>query len=124
MTHSIQLQQLHHVLAEPNSQLDYVLIDRLWPRGVRKADLESIVHWYKDAAPSPELRKALHDGSLSDAKFRQAYARQLKDDAESLTPLLEKARTGTLCLVTATKNPDSSYLVVLRDALLSSLKAE
>ncbi|MCQ9617677.1 DUF488 family protein [Paenalcaligenes niemegkensis] len=123
MPYDIQLQQIHEVIQRQTKNVSYVLTDRLWPRGISKADLGTII-WYKDAGPAPALRKGLHDGSLSAEMFEQAYKKQLLETPETLEPLLKQARQGDLCLLTATHNPNTSYLVVLLDALLKKLEAK
>lgn len=116
MAHDIQLEQIHEAIHHPVKGVSYVLTDRLWPRGIRKDDLGSI-KWYKEAGPTPDLRKAFHDGSLSTEKFHQAYKKQLLESPEIIEPLLSTAKKGKLCLLTATHDAANSYLTVLRDVL-------
>ena len=62
-----------------------ILIDRLWPRGVRKADA-AIDEWAKDLAPSTALRKWFgHDPARWD-EFRRRYAREVRGHADELDP--------------------------------------
>lgn len=117
---TITLVQLKEVLHDPSIKGDYVLTDRLWPRGVRKTDMKHI-EWYKGASPSTELRKGFHAGDLSPKQFQLAYKKQLDADLESITPLVEKARNHDLHLVTATHDPDTSYLVVLKQAIIDAI---
>ena len=54
-----------------------ILVDRLWPRGVKK-EKASIDHWARELAPSDELRKRFHRDRDFD-RFREAYFRELND---------------------------------------------
>ena len=100
-----------------------VLADRLWPRGLRKTDLGNIL-WYRDASPDPALRKAFHDGSLKREAFFKQYRQQLQANPDGLIPLMTHARSGPLQLLTATHDPQSSYLNVLAQAIQDALQAE
>lgn len=91
------------------------LVDRLWPRGIKKADLE-MDEWAKDVAPSADLRRAWHHGDISDGAFRERYAVEL-DGNPALAELAEKARTGTVTLLVATRDVATSHAHVLADAI-------
>lgn len=95
-----------------------VLVDRLWPRGVRKADAH-FDEWCKEIAPSTELRKWY--GHVADRypEFARRYRAEL-DDAEhtdAVAHLRELAGRGTLTLLTATKQTDVSAAAVLGEVL-------
>ena len=78
---------------DPPAQSDgrRILVDRVWPRGIAKDDLQ-IDAWLKDLAPSTELRKWFgHDPAKWD-EFRKRYARELEQRSDELEELLEKAR--------------------------------
>lgn len=92
-----------------------ILVDRLWPRGVAKADLV-MDEWGKDVAPSAELRKAWHHGDIDDAEFRSRYAAEL-DGNPAVATLAEKASHGTLTLLIAAKDVERSHAHVLADAI-------
>jgi uncharacterized protein YeaO (DUF488 family) len=92
-----------------------VLVDRVWPRGLRKDDAR-YDEWVKDVAPSTELRKWYgHDPERFD-EFRRRYRAEL-DGSSSLEQLRELAGRGTLTLLTATKDPEASQAAVLRELL-------
>jgi len=92
------------------------LVDRLWPRGVKKEDLH-VEGWLKEVAPSTELRKWFgHDPAKWD-EFQERYRRELDDNAEAWQPLLGAARKGTLTLVYGAKDTEHNDAVVLRDVL-------
>lgn len=58
-----------------------VLVDRLWPRGVRKADLPHDA-WAKEITPSAELRTLYHRGEMPFAGFREGYVEELQEARE------------------------------------------
>jgi uncharacterized protein YeaO (DUF488 family) len=93
-----------------------VLVDRLWPRGLKKATAR-IDHWFKDIAPSTELRKWFgHDPERWD-EFRRRYATELKQHADQLAEIRELARRGPVTLVYAAKDEQHNDAVVLRTVL-------
>jgi uncharacterized protein YeaO (DUF488 family) len=101
--------------AEPVDGLR-VLIDRLWPRGIRKQDL-TYDAWWKDLAPSAELRKWFtHDPERWD-DFRRRYALELAERPEALAFLREALSHGTLTLLTASKHPRCNHALALMEII-------
>lgn len=92
-----------------------VLVDRLWPRGIKKEAL-ALDEWCKDVAPSNELRKWF---GHEPARFAEFKARYLKELAGSEVPrqLLDHAGDQNLTLVYSAKNPAYNQAVVLRQYL-------
>ncbi|PSJ59284.1 DUF488 domain-containing protein [Pseudaminobacter soli (ex Li et al. 2025)] len=104
---------------EPPSAEDgtRILVDRLWPRGVRKADA-AIDEWMKDIAPSTELRQWFgHDPEKWD-EFRRRYRAELARHGPELDRLREIARAGVLTLVYSAHDEAHNDAVVLREVLL------
>jgi len=93
-----------------------VLVDRLWPRGRSKAELQ-IDEWLKDLAPSDSLRRAFHGGELSWGEFRKAYLGELKPHREALRRLVQIARHGRLTLVFAVQDETHNNAVVVKQYL-------
>lgn len=93
-----------------------VLVDRIWPRGVSKAQA-SIAEWRKDVAPSDELRRAFHDGSLTWGEFRRRYLAELRACRESLRDLARRAREQRVTLVYASRDERHNNAVVLKQYL-------
>ncbi|KAB0266527.1 DUF488 domain-containing protein [Microvirga brassicacearum] len=94
-----------------------VLVDRLWPRGVKKEDA-AIEQWAKDLAPSTDLRKWFgHDPARWD-EFRKRYADELRRHPEEVGQLRDLARRGQVTLVYAARDELHNDAVVLRDFLL------
>ncbi len=94
-----------------------VLVDRLWPRGVKK-QTDAFDEWLPAVAPSPELRKWYrHDPGRFD-EFRRRYREELAEPArrEAVERLGELARAGVI-LLTATRDPALSQAAVLAELL-------
>jgi uncharacterized protein YeaO (DUF488 family) len=94
-----------------------VLVDRLWPRGVRKADA-AIDQWVKELSPSTELRKWFKHDPARWAEFRRRFAVELRRQAPQLNQLRDLARKGTITLVYSAHDELHNDAVVLRDVLL------
>lgn len=93
-----------------------VLVDRLWPRGVKKEDLK-IDRWANELAPSNAVRKEFcHDPEKWQA-FRKAYLAELQGHKEEIAELREIARNETLTLLYAAKDETLNNAVVLLDAI-------
>src|SRR5579864_2081967 len=89
-----------------------VLIDRLWPRGVKKTDA-AIDHWAKDIAPSTALRKWFgHDPALWQ-EFRDRYAAEVHEHREQMDKLRASARRGQVTLVYSAHDEIHNDAVVL-----------
>jgi uncharacterized protein YeaO (DUF488 family) len=95
-----------------------VLVDRLWPRGVRKDDAP-FDEWLRDVAPSTELRHWYEHVPERFAEFAARYRAELAEPAAAaaLDRLRALAAQGTLVLVTAVREVDLSHLAVLRTVL-------
>jgi len=68
-----------------------VLVDKLWPRGVKKTDL-AYDEWCKALTPSNELRKAFHSETIDFAAFSQAYREELAQHADEGMRLAARAK--------------------------------
>jgi uncharacterized protein YeaO (DUF488 family) len=91
-----------------------VLVDRVWPRGIRK-DAAGVDEWVKDVAPSTELRKWYGHVPEKFAQFEARYRDELATQAgqTALDHLRTLAKRDALTLVTATKDVDHSQAAVL-----------
>ena len=93
-----------------------VLVDRLWPRGISKEDLE-IDLWLKEIAPSDDLRKWFgHDPEKWD-EFKQRYFRELDDQPDVVKQLVDKVDQGRVTLVFAAKDEEFNNAVALKEFL-------
>lgn len=94
-----------------------ILVDRLWPRGVRKADA-AIDHWMKDVAPSTALRQWFWHDSARWVEFRRRYRKELKEHEKEIGELRGLARRGPITLVYAARDQAHNEAIVLRDFLI------
>lgn len=104
------------VYEEPAKSDGYrVLVDRLWPRGIKKEDAR-LDAWLKEVAPSNELRKWYGHREDRWEEFSKRYREELshKDKQEALDDLASRARTGSVTLLCGAKDPDHSNAEVLR----------
>ncbi|MFL7886662.1 DUF488 domain-containing protein [Enterobacter pseudoroggenkampii] len=93
-----------------------VLVDRLWPRGVKKTDL-AYDEWCKALTPSTELRKAFHSETIDFTAFSQAYREELAQHADEGVRLATLAHRQTVTLLFAAKNTEQNHALVLADWL-------
>lgn len=97
-----------------------VLVDRLWPRGVRK-DALPLDEWAKDAAPSSELRSWYGHDPAKFAEFCRRYTEELSQGAARAAldhlAALAAAGGGPVTLLTATRDVDHSQAAVLAQLL-------
>lgn len=95
-----------------------ILVDRLWPRGMRRGD-PRVGEWMKDAAPSTDLRKWYgHDPERFD-DFRARYEEELSTGGAQVAVFRIRglATQGTVTLLTATKDLDHSEVPILADVV-------
>jgi uncharacterized protein YeaO (DUF488 family) len=93
-----------------------VLVDRLWPRGLSKADLK-LDSWLKQIAPSDELRKWFgHDAHKWD-EFKRRYWAELESEPEALQELARRAVAGRVTLVYAASDRAHNNAVALQEYL-------
>lgn len=117
---TITLERVHDLLGDdgPGAGEHRVLVDRLWPRGVRK---ERLAHdeWDKDVAPSTALRKAFHGGELDFEEFAARYRRELEEGepAQALLDRAADAGASRIVLVYAAKDTEHNHAQVLQEVL-------
>jgi uncharacterized protein YeaO (DUF488 family) len=112
----IELRRVRDMVGESRPAPTY-LVDRLWPRGVRKDSLD-LDGWLKDVAPSTDLRRWFHQDRDRWAEFRERYRVELDDRAEAVAPLLGALRDGSVVLLYDAKDRDRNHAIVLREWLL------
>lgn len=103
---------------DPPSSIDgeRILVDRIWPRGVSRADAE-LADWAKDLAPSDELRKWFNHDEDRWNEFRRRYLGELKEHRDEARKIAEKAERKTVTLLFAAKDEEHNNAVVLRQYL-------
>jgi uncharacterized protein YeaO (DUF488 family) len=100
-----------------------ILVDRLWPRGVSKAEAK-LDEWIKEIAPSTELRTWFgHDPRRWD-EFRKRYRSELAERSETLKDLRRRAREGPITLVYSARDEIHNDAVVLRNVILDRAEKE
>ena len=104
---------------EPSASDDRtrILIDRLWPRGVKKVDA-AIDEWIKDIAPSTALRKWFGHDPARWQEFRSRYAVEVHKHPEQLNRLRALAKQGPITFVFSAHDEVHNDAAALRDFLL------
>lgn len=103
---------------EPPARTDgtRILVDRLWPRGVKKTDAK-IDEWMKDIAPSTELRKWFNHDPTRWQEFRNRYRAELDSHKDQLDRLRSLAREGVVTLVYSAHDEQHNDAVVLIETI-------
>lgn len=95
-----------------------ILVDRLWPRGLKKEDLH-VVKWMKELSPSNELRQFFGHDPERWPEFRKRYRAELRRPAARamLDELSRIAERGKLTLIYSARDAEHNQAVVLRETL-------
>jgi uncharacterized protein YeaO (DUF488 family) len=99
------------------------LVERLWPRGVRKSELP-LSGWPKDVAPSTELRKWFGHDPAKWSEFRRRYRAELAAKPKVWKPLVEEARNNKITLVYSSHDTEHNNAVALKEFLESRASKE
>jgi uncharacterized protein YeaO (DUF488 family) len=99
-----------------------VLVDRLWPRGVRKEDA-ALDEWLREVAPSPALRRWFGHAPARWEGFRHRYAAELDGLIDHWRPLADRALHHRLTLLYAARDEEHNHAVVLKHYLDHWLRA-
>ncbi|MBU3029553.1 DUF488 domain-containing protein [Paracoccus marinaquae] len=97
-----------------------LLVDRIWPRGIRKADLQPDA-WLRDIAPSTALRKWFGHDPAKWEEFRRLYAAELDARPEAVEAALDWCRRGPVTLLYGASDREHNQAVLLRDYLRDRL---
>lgn len=101
-----------------------VLVDRLWPRGIRKENLR-LDRWAKEIAPSPELRKWFGHAEERFDDFSSFYRAELDGNPAArnfVHELLLVLEHQDVLLLYAAKNPACNHALILQDWLLDQIR--
>ncbi|MGH3014316.1 MAG: DUF488 domain-containing protein [Gaiellaceae bacterium] len=93
-----------------------ILIDRIWPRGITRADAR-LDEWARELAPSTELRRWFGHDPTRFEEFRRRYIEELAPQQEKLRELRGRVRKETLTLVYAARDTEHNDAVVLAEIL-------
>jgi uncharacterized protein YeaO (DUF488 family) len=93
-----------------------LLVDRLWPRGVKKQSLR-LAGWLKEVAPSDALRKWFAHDPAKWQEFQRRYFAQLEENPKGWQPILRAAREGRVTLLFSAKDTEHNNAVALQTFL-------
>jgi uncharacterized protein YeaO (DUF488 family) len=93
-----------------------VLVERLWPRGIKKEALAADA-WLKEVAPSTELRKWFGHRPERWDEFRRRYREELKENPDAWRPIADASRRGAVTLLYRAHDTAHNGALVLRDYL-------
>jgi uncharacterized protein YeaO (DUF488 family) len=100
-----------------------VLVDRVWPRGVSREELE-IDEWIRDLAPSTRLRQWFDHDPARWEEFQRRYFQELRGKEGPLRGLLERIQRGRVTLVYGARDPDYNNAVALRAFLEKRIRRD
>jgi uncharacterized protein YeaO (DUF488 family) len=98
------------------------LVERLWPRGVRRDGLE-LRAWLPDVGPSSELRRWFGHDPQRWEEFRRRYFAELDARPEAWRPLADAVAAGDVTLLYSSRDTEHNNAVALRDYLLAPARA-
>lgn len=109
---------------EPSARGDGAryLVERLWPRGIKKEELD-VKAWLKDVAPSPELRKWFSHDPSKWSGFKRRYTIELEKEPEAWNPILQAARRGNVTLLYSARDTEHNSALLLKQFLDKKLKS-
>ena len=110
----IKLKRVYDPYADSDGKR--ILVDRLWPRGIKKEDAR-IDLWLKDIAPSDELRKWFSHDPSKWQEFKKRYRKELEDRQETIRDLRTEARRKTVTLLFAAKDTERNNAVALKEII-------
>ncbi len=96
------------------------LVERLWPRGMKKEELK-MKAWLKDAAPSADLRNWFGHDPLKWSEFQKRYQAELKAKPEAWTPILQAAKQGDVTLLYSAHDTEHNNALALKKFLEKKL---
>lgn len=103
-----------------------ILVDRIWPRGIKKSDLKYDI-WAKDVTPSSEARQFFHaDPSGNWDRFSEMYREELRgsDALRKLAGQIRGSGSSTVTLLYGFRNPVRNHAVILKEELSALLQRE
>ncbi len=98
------------------------LVERLWPRGVKKQDLP-LAGWLKEVAPSTELRQWFSHDPAKWVEFQRRYFAELDRNSKAWQPIVDVARHGTVTLIYSSHDTEHNNAVALQEYVERKLSA-
>ena len=117
----IRTKRVYEAAAKTDGQR--FLVERLWPRGVKKEALR-MTAWLKEVAPTKELREWFHHDPARWTEFQRRYRAELKERPAACQPLRDAAKRGDITLLFSAHDLEHNNAVALKDYLEKALKAE
>lgn len=115
--------QLKRVYDQPgNHDGARFLVERLWPRGVKKSAL-ALDAWLKDVGPSTALRQWFGHDPTRWNEFRKRYFAELSAHPDAWRPILDAARHGAVTLIYSSHDTEHNNAVALKEFLESHLRS-
>lgn len=120
ITELLRIKRAYEAPAEDDGER--ILVDRLWPRGIKKENLQ-IAGWWKELAPSSDLRKWFAHIPERFPEFKERYLGELSTSEEAaarreeIRTMLAEGKAVTLLY--GAKDPEHNNAVVLREWILS-----
>ena len=96
------------------------LVERLWPRGMKKEALH-MAAWCKDSAPSAELRRWFGHDPAKWKEFQRRYRAELTDNPAGWQPLLDTAEQGNITLLFSAHDTEHNNAIALKSYLQEQL---
>ena len=96
------------------------LVERLWPRGVKKTALH-LDAWLKDVAPSTELRQWFSHDPSRWIEFQRRYFAELNANPKTVEPILQANRRGRVTLVYSSRDKEHNNAVALKAFLAATI---
>jgi uncharacterized protein YeaO (DUF488 family) len=93
-----------------------ILIDRLWPRGLKKEEV-IVDEWLKDLSPSNELRKWFGHDPARWPEFKKRYIHELEEKEEAVGRLKKDSKQGTVTFLYSARDTEHNNAVVLKEFL-------
>lgn len=113
--------QVKRIYEESNESDGFrILVDRLWPRGIKKTDA-NIDLWLKDIAPSDSLRKWFNHDPNKWTEFQKRYAQEITDKQEDIDIILNEGKKKKVTLLFGSKETEHNNAVALLNILLTKI---
>jgi uncharacterized protein YeaO (DUF488 family) len=111
---ALKLKRIYEVQARSDGTR--FLVERLWPRGVKKEQLK-LDAWLKDVAPSDSLRRWFGHDPLKWHEFQKRYRTELSNNPAAWKPILEAAKRGSVTLLYSSRDTEHNNAIVLKSFL-------
>jgi uncharacterized protein YeaO (DUF488 family) len=114
--------RIERVYDSPTGKGVRFLVERLWPRGIKRETLK-IDAWLKDVAPSTELRQWFSHDPAKWSAFRRRYAAELDRHPEAWRPILDAAGKDDVTLLYSAHDTEHNNAIALGEYVEAKLKA-